>query len=85
MIAAVERALPRLSRREWGELAIAAAARAGLEEPDIESLRVHLRDQFAIDGPGRAPATTEHGIGLHDRAAPQSPRGARARRIPGRC
>lgn len=49
MLAAVERALPALTPREWGALAVAAAERAGLEEPDLDSLRVYLRDQFAID------------------------------------
>jgi hypothetical protein len=54
MLVAVEQALPRLTRREWGALAVAAAARAGLEEPDLASLRVYLRDQWAIDGAQRA-------------------------------
>jgi hypothetical protein len=56
MLAAVERALPRLTHREWAALAIAAAARAGLEEPDLAALRVHLRDQFAADLDPRAGA-----------------------------
>lgn len=84
LLAAVERALPGLTRREWGEIAVAAAARAGLEAPDLDSLRVYLRDQFAIDELGRA-ATTEHGTSHHDRRARRSPRGARARRIPTGC
>lgn len=54
MLVAVEQALPRLTRREWGAIALAAARRAGLEEPDLASLRVHLRDQFAIDARRRA-------------------------------
>jgi len=53
MLAAVDRALPRLTRREWGALAIAAAERAGLEPPDLDSLRVYLRDQWAIDAGSR--------------------------------
>lgn len=49
MLAAIERSFPGLTRREWGALAVAAARRAGLEKPDLDSLRVNLRNQFAID------------------------------------
>lgn len=40
---------PTASRREWGALAVAAARRAGLAEPDIAALRRHLDDQLALD------------------------------------
>jgi hypothetical protein len=49
MLAAVDRAVPALTRREWGAVAVAAARRAGLDGPDLDSLRVNLRNQFAID------------------------------------
>lgn len=58
MLAAVERVLPKLTRREWGELAIGAARRAGLERPDLASLRVNLDNQFAI---GQADEQAERG------------------------
>lgn len=37
------------TRRAWGAVAIAAAKRAGLEGPDVDSLRVNLEDQWRID------------------------------------
>jgi hypothetical protein len=49
LLTKIARVLPGLTRREWGEIAIAAARRAGLPEPDVASLRRHLADQEAID------------------------------------
>jgi hypothetical protein len=37
------------TRREWGAIAIEAARRAGLEEPDVASLRLNLENQWVID------------------------------------
>lgn len=50
MLATIERILPGLGRRDWGAIAIEAARRAGLDDPDIRELRGHLEDQWAVDG-----------------------------------
>lgn len=49
IIAMVERRAPAVHRREWAALAIEAARRGGLSEPDLAALRVHFRDQQQID------------------------------------
>jgi hypothetical protein len=38
----------RLTRREWGSVAVHAAKRAGLCKPDVDSLRLNLRNEFAL-------------------------------------
>lgn len=48
MATKIARLLPKLTRREWGEIAVAAARRAGLPEPDVESLRTNLENEWAI-------------------------------------
>lgn len=53
MLAAIERSFPGLTRHEWGALAVAAAKRAGLERPDVASLRTNLENQWRIDDGAR--------------------------------
>lgn len=53
----IERCMPKLSHRDWGAIAVAAARRAGLEDPDVRELRRHLEDQWAVDTePAALPA-----------------------------
>lgn len=49
MLRAIEVVLPGLTRRDWFELAVALARRAGMEEPDLQEFRGHMEDQWAID------------------------------------
>lgn len=53
----IERCMPNLNRRDWGAIAVAAARRAGLEDPDVRELRRHLEDQWAVDAQPTSPPT----------------------------
>ncbi|HEX8112128.1 MAG TPA: hypothetical protein VF516_30555 [Kofleriaceae bacterium] len=78
MLTAIKVALPGLTAREWGAIAIEASRKAGLCEPDVSSLRTNLQNEWAI-------ATAEHGDRHHDRTAPRTPRATAQRGTSGGC